>query len=205
MKKVFYWIFLFSILSCSKKDPCEGVEKIQITGYKNLDESQKQLMPYQGNETLLFISNKGDTALLKGTGNRQEYRRLKLSGSGFNCGEEHYDSYQFLAAEYNGDNPKFNQLKIELFKGYANETSFNFYFNENRGYYVDLWDGYNVEFMNNQNILPYKVYFRGDSVIAKRLFWGNFLKNYDYPWLIYIKEIGIIGFQIDSLNTFMLK
>jgi hypothetical protein len=59
--------------------------------------------------------------------------------------------------------------------------------------------------MNNQNILPYKVYFRGDSVIAKRLFWGNFLKNYDYPWLIYIKEIGIIGFQIDSLNTFMLK
>lgn len=203
MKKLFYWIFFFSILSCSKKDPCEGVEKIQITGYKNLDESQKQLMPYQGNETLLFISNKGDTALLKGTGNRQEYRRLKLSGSGFYCGEEQFDSYQFIAAEYKGNNPKFDLLRIELFKNTESEAALNFYCTN--CFSFDTWRGSAIADLNVTQFFPYKFFYKGDSVITRKLKFYDLKNANNYHYMFYLPFTGIIGFQLDSLTTYTLN
>jgi hypothetical protein len=204
MKRLFYWIFLLFILSCSKKDPCDGVEKIQITGYKNLDESQKQLMPYQGNETLLFISNKGDTALLRGTGNLQEYRRLKLSGSGFYCGEEHYDSYQFLAAEYKGDNPKFNQLIITIFKDLWSDPLLRFNCNNDNSH-QNIFDGSSIAALNDPRFFPFKFFYKGDSVITTKitLFENNTSLNGSY--LVYQPFKGIIGYQLDSNTTFTLN
>lgn len=204
MKRLFYWIFLLFILSCSKKDPCDGVEKIQITGYKNLNESQKQLMPYQGNETLSFISNKGDTAILRGTGNLQEYRRLKLSGSGFYCGEEHYDSYQFLAAEYKGNNPKFNQLIVTILKDEWNDPSLKF--DCTNGYSnAKWWNGYSITALNDPRFFPFKFFYNGDSVTTTKI---KLIETGSSPagsYLVYLPFKGIIGYQLDSNTTYTLN
>lgn len=207
MKKLFYWIFLLCIISCSKKDPCEGVNEISISAYKNLDESQKKLLPYQGNEKLVFVSNMGDTARLLGTGTLQEYRKLKLmypKSAYDECPRDVYDSYQFLAAEYKGDNPKFNQLIVTILKDEWNDPSLKF--DCTSGYSnVKWWNGYSTTALNDPRFFPFKFFYKGDSVITTKI---KLIETSNSPagsYLVYLPFKGIIGYQLDSNTTFTLN
>lgn len=206
MKKLVYWIFLLSILSCSKKDPCEGLDEIDISYYVNLDEVQKQLLPYRGNETLVFVSNKGDTARLVGTGSLQEYRKLKLMypKTGHEvCPRDVYHSYQFLAAEYKGDNPKFNQLVVTLSKDEWSDPCLKF--DCTTGYSnVKWWNGYSITALNDPRFFPFKFFYKGDSVTTTKI---KLIETSSSPagsYLVYLPFKGIIGYQLDSTTTFTL-
>lgn len=104
MKKT---IQLFSILllvmliqSCSKTDPCpKGQEN-----YYNLTDEEKSKIPYTGTDTLVFISDKGDTATLIGQGKSQSYKRT-TSGGNPDCQISYnYDNYELLTYSYLGTN-----------------------------------------------------------------------------------------------------
>lgn len=199
---------MLSILSCSKKDPCEGLDEIDISYYVNLDEVQKQLLPYRGNETLVFVSNKGDTARLVGTGSLQEYRKLKLMypKTGHEvCPRDVYHSYQFLAAEYKGDNPKFNQLVVTIFKDRWSDPSLRFDFNKSYSYsHLNWLDGISITALNDPRFFPFKFFYRGDSVTTTKITLFETSSSQDSSYLVYLPFKGIIGYQLDSTTTFTL-
>ena len=81
-KKLFSILLLVMLIqSCSKTDPCpKGQEN-----YYNLTDEEKSKIPYTGTDTLVFISDKSDTATLIGKGKSQSYKRT-TSGSTLNSG-----------------------------------------------------------------------------------------------------------------------
>ncbi len=206
MKKLVYWIFLLSILSCSKKDPCEGLDDIDISAYINLNEVQKQLLPYRGNETLVFVSNKGDTARLVGSGSLQSYRRLLLmypKSAYEECPRDGYYSYEFLAAEYKGDNPKFNQLVVTIFKDRWSDPSLRFDC-VNAYSHQNPFDGNSIAALNDPRFFPFKFFYKGDTVTTTKITLFETSSSQDSSYLVYLPFKGIIGYQYDSTTTYTL-
>jgi len=74
---------------------------------------------------------------------------------------------QFIRNIHKGDNPKFNQLKIELFKGQGMDPSLNFY--SNNGYSFYQWDGFSLVALNDPRFFPFKFFYKGDSVTTTKI------------------------------------
>jgi hypothetical protein len=191
-------------VACSKGyDLCEGEPDIEIKYREVVGADAMKLYPYKGNETLTFISNKGDTAVLVGKGQFFQYPRLRYSG-GNDC-TNFYHEHAILFTEFVGNNPNFNHLRLEVFsleqaiilKPFINnKTGLGDYWNTSRiglyGYYLD-------EFSN------IKFPFKDTLVSAFRFSMKTSLDASFYEQLILYREYGIIGYLPDSTTVYTLQ
>jgi hypothetical protein len=211
LNKLLYIGFLLFIFSCSKEKDCSKVPTKLITANVFLLDSERTYLPYIGNETLVFISNKGDTAVLKGTGSIQKYNKERIVSINEypSCPQTEVHLHETLAAEFKGTNPNFSHFKIEQFMSSSYYSIFRFYYNNKMesvsNTYPYEWGGRmafqlakgNYEISN----LAKKIYFRGDSIYT----FQNYLFNWNYPTLLYYKNLGVIGCQIDSSTLYILR
>ena len=124
-------------IACSKGyDLCEGEPDIEIRYREVVGADAMKLYPYKGNETLTFISNKGDTATLVGKSQLFKYPKLRYSGN--NDCTDFYDEHEILFTEFVGNNPNFNHLRLEVVKREDQAIIVKPYINSKTGIY-DYW------------------------------------------------------------------
>lgn len=128
MKHLIYLGCVLFIFACSKEKDCSKVPTKLVTGDRILPDSERTYLPYTGTETLVFVSNKGDTAILKGTGEIQKYTKERIVSTNEypSCPQTSVHRHETLAAEFKGTNPNFSHFKIEQFMSYGHTSSFDF-------------------------------------------------------------------------------
>ncbi len=200
---------LMSLLACMffiacKKDYdlCEGKPDTEIKNWQYVGAEAMKLYPYKGNETLTFISNKGDTATLVGKGQLFQYPKLRYSG-GDDC-TNFYDEHAILFTEFVGNNPNFNHLRLEVFN-FNQAITLKPYINNKTGS-GDYWNtaGFNLYsvFRPESSNITFK--FK-DSLVSARRISLPINNNWTYyPLVIYFKEFGIIGYLPDSNIVYTL-
>jgi hypothetical protein len=175
-----------------------------------IPDSEKTYLPYDGSETLIFVSNKGDTAILYGTGSIQYYtkERIEFFDKNATCPQKEVLRYETLAAEFKGTNPNFSHFKIEQFVGYGTSI-FRFYYNNKMERIQDTypyeWDGRMAYSFTQGTCIntpaSILVSFRGQEVNACH----QYIAGSGFPRFIYYKQFGIIGYRPDSNTTYMLQ
>jgi len=210
MNKLRYVLILFLLYSCTKD--CSKVPTKLVTADRIIPDTERTYLPYTGTETLVFVSNKGDTAILKGTGSIQKYtkERILTRNENATCPQTNVHRHETFAAEFRGTNPNFSHFKIEQFMSYGDYSIFRFYYNNKMEgvsqTYPYEWNGRIAYFLARGNYYAVpnfgkKVLFRGDSIMA----WPNYLYSWNYPTILYYKNMGVIGCQIDSSTLYILK
>jgi hypothetical protein len=99
-----------ALSSCAGNNECPDQEPSKHTEY-NLNPADVSKIPYTGTDTLVFISNTGDTATLYGQGKkqyRQEVATNRSSDPG--CPFFDYDYCERINIKFNGDNPLLKEL-----------------------------------------------------------------------------------------------
>lgn len=211
LNKLLYIGFLLFIFSCSKEKDCSKVPTKLITANVFLLDSERTYLPYNGTETLVFISNNGDTAVLKGTGTVQKYNKERIVS--FNeypsCPQTEVHLHETLAAEFNGTNPNFSHFKIEQFMSSSYYSIFRFYYNSKMerisSTYPYEWDG-RMAYSFSQGTCTNTptaiiISFRNKEVNACH----QYIAGSGFPRFIYYKQFGIIGYRPDSSTTYILQ
>jgi hypothetical protein len=189
-------------IACKKDyDLCEGQPDIEIKYRAVVGADAMKLYPYKGNETLTFISNKGDTAVLVGKGQLFKYPKLRYSGN--NDCTNFYHEHEITFAEYVGTNPKFNQLRLEIFKGkYSSYLDCHVYANYSRGF-GDYWDAKSFYALYNPPIISQQIQFRDSLVNANIFYLGSNIN--EFPKALYFRQFGVVAYLPDSNTKFTLK
>jgi hypothetical protein len=180
-------LFLLLFVACSKQSPCN--DYTSKTFNYLLPDSTKAQIPYTGKETLTFISNQGDTAILKGQGknNYMKNEKVKVS-SNPECPQEDNYSYERVDIEYKGNNFNlfnvFYSLEVDKWK----DKRTNVYFNQN----------------SSNSHLAYTEYYNDTSryniqiQCGSKIIIGLKIQGKNNDPIIYNKSYGIIQIQINS-------
>jgi hypothetical protein len=86
--KIIYFLLLMAVIamlgiqSCGKGSPCEGRDMTDAITVYTIADSIKANIPYTGWDTLVFVSDAGDTATLYGQGKRTYFKESFNSTSG---------------------------------------------------------------------------------------------------------------------------
>jgi hypothetical protein len=199
---------LMSLLACMffiacKKDYdlCEGEPDIEIQYRATLIKDDMKYFPYKGNETLTFISNNGDTAILVGKGQLFQYPRLRYSGN--NDCTNFYHEHEIFFTEFVGDNPNFNHLRMEIFKGKYDDLSTNIYINNYNGFRSFFEGSYGLVGLHLPQFANQPFVFRDSTVLAS-LYYVE-VPNQKFLKLFFYKENGIIAFFKDSNTVYTLQ
>ncbi len=194
MKKTIHLtsLLLFVMLSqsCSKTDPCpKGQEN-----YYNLTDEEKSKIPYTGTDTLVFISDKGDTATLIGQGKSQSYKRTTSGGSpDCGAGSYVYENYERIDYNYLANNPILNRIDFSL-QRYDDNGSFDCMLN---GFYK-----FNFRILEASDSLRYKdtVIYKNKTIKCLRMIsYTDPSTNYYFNYLF-----GIVKIKIND-KLFILK
>lgn len=192
------------LTSCSKDyNLCEGEPDTEIKKLQFVDADAMKLYPYKGNETLTFISNKGDTAILVGKGQLFKYPKLRYSGN--NDCTDFYDEHEIIFTEFVGDNPSFNHLRLEVFN-FNQAITLKPFINGKTGF-GDYWNtaGFNLYSVFRPESSNIAFNFKDSLVSARRISLPINSNWTYYPLVIYYKEFGIIGYLPDSNIVYTLK
>jgi hypothetical protein len=200
---------LMSLLTClffiaCKKDYdlCEGEPETEIKYRATLSNDDMKYFPYKGNETLTFISNKGDTAILVGKGQLFKYPKLRYSGN--NDCTDFYDEHEITFAEFIGNDSSFYQLRFDMFEGNFSVYLFSqIFINYLRGY-GDYWEGYNVfSLYRIPPLVSQQIVFR-DSLVNSSVFnLSSSMK--DFPKVFYYRQYGVVAYMPDSTTIYTLQ
>jgi hypothetical protein len=183
-------IILLLFSACSKQNPCNGSNYTPKTFNYLIDDNTKAQIPYTGNETLTFISNQGDTAILNGQGkNNYMKKTTKNSVTSIDCPE--YDNYNFeyVDVEYKGTNSNLSNLFYRVFANEYRQLEASAYLN-NSHYDYNAY----LSYYNNNSLYTYPVVCGNKTLFGRKIL-GE--KDTD-PFFIYNKSYGIIQIQIDS-------
>jgi hypothetical protein len=196
--KLLYITIISQILiqACKRNEsPCSNYTS---KSYKFLlADSTKAQIPYTGNETLMFISNQGDTAILTGQG-KNDY----ILNSTVNVGNDpacpKYDDYSFeyVDCEYKGNNENLFHVFYTL--------------------YIDKWGDEYTNIILNDIYSKYKAYtgyYNDTSRYSNQIDIGNNRvggiiiegDNNTDPTFTYNKSYGIIQIKIDSNLIYTLN
>jgi len=91
-------INLFLIYACKRGDPCEGMDLSPINITYNVADSNKAKIPYTGNDTLIFVSDAKDTAVLIGQGKKPSYISVNNRTGSVDCPK--YNNYNYENIDY---------------------------------------------------------------------------------------------------------
>jgi hypothetical protein len=114
---------LFIIQACKRTEPDCGDLSDVITNY-NIADSNKAKIPYIGTDTLVFISDAGDTATLIGQGKNTHYESVRRNISGGDCPRSSVTRYENIDINYSGDDTTINAINFNL-RGIDNSFPYN--------------------------------------------------------------------------------
>ncbi|MFA9213989.1 MAG: hypothetical protein ACEQSR_09115 [Candidatus Methylacidiphilales bacterium] len=174
--------------SCSKDTSCGNTNDI-VNDY-NISDDDKSKIPLKGNDTLIYISNAGDTAVLVGTGKRAFIDQVRKNNNNVDCPIYTVDNNETISIEYNGNNPELYKV---IYKIYGNKERTLIEY-----------------FVNNiySNDYPYyfnSVKFYTDSTqIYGAYYFGTPLDNINYKAL-YNYNYGFLKIQLNGGKIWILK
>ena len=174
--------------SCKKDNNCGDTSDVVNNYFISADDKAK--IPFKGNDTLVYISDAGDTATLIGEGKntRTEQKITNISGS--DCAKNQIDKKETISIEYNGNNNELNKILYKISGN--NERTL-------------------IEYMVNtvySNDYPY--YFNSDkfykdSTLIKSIFYsGVILDNINYKAL-YNFNYGFLKIEFKGGKIWFLK
>ena len=117
---VFFFALTFScalyFTSCKRSNPCDGVDLSTVTTTYNVSDANKAKIPYTGTDTLVFLSDAGDTATLYGQGKKQSYTSSSIAGGSADCPKTHLYQYENIDINYTGNKSLLYQLRFKAYK-----------------------------------------------------------------------------------------
>ncbi len=190
--KVLFVLMAFGLLlSCSKDTGCGNANDI-VNNY-NISADDKSKIPFKGNDTLVYISDVGDTAVLVGTGKIVfiDQVRKDISGNA-DCPKYSVDNNETISIEYTGDNNELNKLKYKIY-GNMEKTEIEFTFN----------NFYGITYPYNFNT---PVFYTDSVSIGNQFYIGRplGLNSPNYKAL-YNYNYGFLKIQISGSKTWLLK
>ena len=110
-------ITTIALLQACKRDDTSCGDQSDIIEIKNITNENKAKIPYTGTDTLVFISNTGDTATLLGKGKNIYYETVNNNLGTNECQRKFIGKYENINFQFNG-----NSLLSELLiKYYTNK------------------------------------------------------------------------------------
>jgi hypothetical protein len=170
----------FLSISCCKPDfdPCEGTPSQTFKSY--LDDANKAKIPYSGpgKDTLIFVSNFGDTAKLYGQGKIEEMDVISVySNANPDCGNMNYWYYEYATYNFVGNSSELAQLSC---KYYVDHTVYQINTIEIRANNLNLAKA-TLKFINNSNNY-------NDSISIN----GNYIKGVNFNGDIYDSSLKVL-------------
>jgi len=179
------------IQSCAKDISCGDTNDI-VNNY-NISADDKSKIPFKGNDTLIYISDAGDTAFLVGTGKKAfiDQVRKNISGNA-DCPKYSVDNKETISIEYNGDNTELNKLKYKIY-GNSEKTEIEFTIN----------NLYGITYPYNFNT---PVFYTDSVSIGNKFYIGRplGLNSPNYKAL-YNYNYGFLKIQLSGGKTWLLK
>ncbi|MES2653956.1 MAG: hypothetical protein V4620_00095 [Bacteroidota bacterium] len=199
MKTIHTFIFIIISLllqSCGKEtDGCPQ----STNDFYNLTDAEKSKIPYTGTDTLLFISNQGDTATLIGQGKNQTYNNVTVSLGNPDCGGTNSKNYQKVNYSYlNSKMNKISMLNFSLFvDDVSNPNPFDVYvdFVFNNGVS-------NYSFISRTNYLNGQVDYSDSIIINSTMIKGIKLssKQDTGSYIFYNKQFGLLEIKLGEVT-----
>jgi hypothetical protein len=186
-------IFLLIILaqSCTKDTNCGDQSKIENSYYISADDKSK--IPFKGNDTLTYISDAGDTAILIGSGKREFIDKVRtVIGGNADCYKYNVDNNETISIEYTGDNIELNRIKYKIY-GNKEKTEIEFTINSY----------YGITYPYNFNT---PVFYTDSTMINGNFYYGrplglnssNYKAQYNFNY-------GFLKIQINGGKVWILK
>lgn len=180
-------ILLLSLFlsSCVKEyDPCDGYEPKEYHYF--LTSNEKSKIPFKsGYDSMIFISNTGDTAILSGTGvNPYIGIASEYVTSDPACGLQHYWYLEIIKYSFGSANPLLKTLVYQAYVNKANEEHCLIQINQIS---FDIYLGYiNYDPRYLDSVVVNGTAYKGVTIIeSKNGVTGknSFLYNYHYGFL----------------------
>ncbi len=161
-KLLYITIFSFLLLqACKLKEPDCGDLSDVITNY-NIADSNKAKIPYTGTDTLVFVSNTGDTATLIGQGKNTQYESVRSSIKGGDCPRTGIENYENNKYVYNSNDTSIIQIYYLAFMRNGNLISSPPSYNSLRiainG--INFFDG-DITDVNNEKFYTDSIFIKG--------------------------------------------
>jgi hypothetical protein len=193
--KIIYFLLLMSVIamhSCSKSEPCNAKD---IITYYNLTEEQKSKIPYKGSDTLMFLSDAGDTAILWGQGVNHYTEKISTRSLTGDCPDHEYDQIENIETNFIGNNPEFSYLIIKYkakISGWADDGMFNFGVLLNFNYYSFA----HLNFINNSENYKDSLMYLGNHIQGVNLTDERKFFEYFYNFNHGIMRIKVAGGKV---------
>ncbi len=181
-------IMLFE--NCSKEPSCSDQSDIVNSNYISADDKSK--IPFKGNDTLTYISDAGDTAILIGSGKREFIDKVRtVIGGNADCYKYNVDNKEAIIIEYNGSNSELNTIGYALIAA-KDKTRLNYTINNYTG-----------------SLTPYYfnevTFYTSNVVINNKNFTGRQINLLDSVNLIYNRDFGFLKFVFNGGKIWLLK
>ncbi len=180
-------IMLFE--NCSKEPSCSDQSDIVNSNYISADDKSK--IPFKGNDTLTYISDAGDTAILIGSGKREFIDKVRtVIGGNADCYKYNVDNNETIIFEYLGNNLELNKIKYRIY-GNNERTIVDYYLNNYNG----------NRYPNNFNNL----YYYTDSIFIKNSFIIGVPIKLSNLQTLYNFNYGFLKIQFNGGKIWLLK
>jgi hypothetical protein len=181
-------IMLFE--NCTKDANCGDQSDIVNSYYISADDKSK--IPFKGNDTLTYISDAGDTAILFGSGKREFIDQIRKNISGnADCPRSTVDNNETISIEYNGSNNELNKLGFKIY-GNTENTKIQFLINS----FYGNTDPY---YFNNTTTYSDSVRIGNKFYIGKPIVWLGI------NTLLYNFNNGFLKIQLNGGKIWLLK
>ena len=181
-------IMLFE--NCTKDPSCGNQSKIENS--YNISADDKSKIPFKGNDTLSYISDAGDTAILIGNVKRAYMDVISKNIGDLECSRYQVDKKETIIFEYLGNNLELNKINYKIY-GNKERTEIEFTINTY----------YGITYPYNLNT---PVFYTDSTMINGNLYYGrplglnssNYKAQYNFNY-------GFLKIQINGGKVWLLK
>ncbi|NDC31090.1 MAG: hypothetical protein EBZ58_09195, partial [Bacteroidetes bacterium] len=103
---------LFILQACKRDTDCGDLSDV-ITNY-NIADSNKAKIPYTGTDTLVFVSDANDTAVLIGQGKNTYYQIVTKGLSSGDCPRTSVEKYENVDMNFIGNSAELNKIYFRI-------------------------------------------------------------------------------------------
>jgi len=190
--KMIYFVVLMAVIatlgiqSCGKGSPCEGRDMTDAITVYTIADSIKANIPYTGWDTLVFVSDVGDTATLYGQGKRTYFKENINSTTG-DCPKRTIEKYENTEIGFIGMD-QIHSINVNLYK-----TNYDF---------TGCWVKINSN-INGIGRIEFILYDspNQDSIMLN----GIFVRGGYIEKVLYNSIFGIIKIEIDNKSWKLIK
>lgn len=154
-----YIIFIILSIQCSKYDPCKGLTKKTFTDTAWIENIYKSKIPYHCPDTLVYLSNFGDSAVLYGSCSHSFFSNKTSAANNIDCPDDIITVYEKIDYRFKGNNVELSDIQLGLssFHTSINNYKPGIFFGIDKHHFVDyeFYFPYNQDsiFVNNVTII----------------------------------------------------